>query len=137
MGTTNPSTLAVPVKDALTWPAGVFSNSRIELKSPNADGLAVNRNMLSLFGAITWSPNALTLAKYSPFTETEPVTLLMVTFWFVGFCTAKSTLIVGARKVPPGRKLRNTKFIFCPNEYRDKKYRAAAPPTNHSMLRIP
>jgi hypothetical protein len=54
----------------------------------------------------------------------------------VWFCTAKSTLITGAKRVPPGRNPRSTKFAFWPNENRDKKYKAAAPPTNHSIFRI-
>jgi hypothetical protein len=45
--------------------------------------------------------------------------------------------MTGAKRVPPGRNPRSTKFAFWPNENLDKKYKAAAPPTNHSMFRIP
>jgi len=41
---------------------------------------------------------------------------------------------VGRNNVPDGRTDRSKKIAFCENEYRAKKYKAAAPPISQKIV---
>lgn len=129
-----PSTLADPVKRTDMLPTGCVKSSLIDWNTPNALGRADNFKMLSLFGSMYWSPKLATLPRYLSWTYTDPASDFKTTRWFVGFWTAISTVNVGRNNVPDGRTDRSKKIAFCENEYRAKKYKAAAPPTSHKIV---